>query len=81
MAKIRLETGNISNIKWFSGIREYKIDWGPGYRIYLTQEGGRIIILFGGGTKKTQKNDIKQAKEFYKEYKQRKKEANKRNRK
>ncbi len=81
VAKARMETGNISSIKWFSGIGEYKIDWGPGYRIYLTQEGNRIIILFGGGTKKTQKNDIKQAKELYKEYKQRKKEAAALNRK
>lgn len=81
VAKARLETGNTSNIKWFSGIGEFKIDWGAGYRIYLTQEGSRIIILFGGGTKKTQKNDIKQAKELYNEYKQRKKEAAKRNRK
>jgi len=73
VAKARLETGNISNIKWFSGIGEYKIDWGPGYRIYLVQESNCVIILFGGGTKKTQPNDIKKAKEFYEEYKQRKK--------
>jgi putative addiction module killer protein len=52
VAKSRLELGNTSNVKWFKGIGEYKIDWGPGYRIYLAQEGEELIILFGGGTKK-----------------------------
>ena len=61
VAKARLELGNTSNIKWVEGIGEYKIDWGPGYRIYLAQEGKKMIILFGGGTKKTQKTDIKTA--------------------
>jgi len=35
IALARLEAGNTSNIKWFSGLGEYKIDWGPGYRIYF----------------------------------------------
>jgi putative addiction module killer protein len=54
-AMIRLEMGNTSNIKWFDGLGEYRINWGPGYRIYLVQEGKRLIILFGGGDKSTQK--------------------------
>ncbi len=74
VAKARLESGNVSNIKWFSGIGEYRIDWGPGYRIYLAREGGRLIILLGGGTKKNQQNDIDRAMELYKEYKERKKQ-------
>lgn len=52
VAKSRLELGNISNVKWFDGIGEYKIDWGPGYRIYLAQDGKQLIVLFGGGTRK-----------------------------
>jgi len=48
----RLALGNTSNIKWFDGIGEYRIDFGPGYRIYLAQDGKELIILFGGGTKK-----------------------------
>ncbi|WP_071823015.1 type II toxin-antitoxin system RelE/ParE family toxin, partial [Microcystis aeruginosa] len=52
VAKSRLELGNTSNVKWFDGIGEYKIDWGPGYRIYLAQDGKQLIVLFGGGTKK-----------------------------
>lgn len=73
VAKTRLELGNTSNIKWFDGIGEYKINWGVGYRIYLAQDGTQLIILFGGGTKKNQQADIQKAKQLYQEYKQRKK--------
>lgn len=69
----RLELGNTSNIKWFAGLGEYRINWGPGYRIYLIQDGKDLIILLGGGTKKRQRNDINKAIELYKEYKLRKK--------
>ncbi|MFM6107771.1 MAG: type II toxin-antitoxin system RelE/ParE family toxin [Sphaerospermopsis kisseleviana] len=76
-AKSRLELGNTSKVKWFDGIGEYKIDWGPGYRIYLAQDGKQLIVLFGGGTKKNQQSDINRAKELYQEYKRRKKEISK----
>ena len=75
VAKSRLELGNTSNVKWFDGIGEYKIDWGPGYRIYLVQDGKQLIVLFGGGTKKDQQSDIECAKRLYEDYKKRKKEA------
>jgi putative component of toxin-antitoxin plasmid stabilization module len=32
-----MELGNKSSIKWFGGMGEYVIDWGPGYRIYLAK--------------------------------------------
>ncbi|MGR3219115.1 MAG: type II toxin-antitoxin system RelE/ParE family toxin [Candidatus Anammoxibacter sp.] len=73
VAKARLELGNTSNIKWFDGIGEYKINWGPGYRIYLAQDGRSLVVLFGGGIKKKQQVDIERAKELFKEYKTRKK--------
>ena len=66
VAKARIELGNTSNIKWFDGIGEYRIDWGPGYRIYLIQDGFELIILLGGGSKKRQQQDIKKAKALYK---------------
>ncbi len=75
VARSRLELGNMSNIKWFDGIGEYKIDWGPGYRIYFVKDGKELIILFGGGIKKSQQSDIEQAKELYQEYKKRKKKV------
>lgn len=72
VAIMRMEQGNTSNIKWFDGIGEYKINWGAGYRIYLAKEGQKLIILFGGGTKKSQRADISEAKRLYQEYKSRK---------
>jgi len=72
-AIIRMAQGNTSNIKPLGGISEYVIDWGPGYRIYLAQEGSTIIILFGGGTKRRQQADINRARLLYQEYKQHKK--------
>lgn len=80
-AKIRMERGLTSSIEWFDGIGEYKIDWGPGYRIYLAKDGEELIVLFGGGTKKRQASDIQTAKLLFLEYKERrakqKKEAEK----
>lgn len=73
-AKTRMERGLTSAIKWLDGIGEYKIDWGPGYRIYLAKDGDDLIALFGGGTKKGQDSDIKIAKELHQEYKLRKAE-------
>jgi putative addiction module killer protein len=71
-ATLRLEMGNTSSVKWLAGIGEYRINWGPGYRIYLARDGDALIILLGGGTKKGQHDDIKQAKAMWAEYKARK---------
>ncbi len=72
-AKLRLELGNTSSVKWFDGIGEYVINWGAGYRIYLAKDGDTLIILFGGGTKRSQQKDIDKAKALHQEYKVRKK--------
>ena len=70
---VRLELGNLSNVKWIGGgLGEYRIDWCPGYRFYLAQDGCELIILFVGGTKKRQQADIKQAGALLDEYKGRK---------
>lgn len=71
-AKLRMELGNASKVKWFSGIGEYVINWGPGYRIYLARDGEMLIVLFGGGTKRRQQADIDRAIELHAEYKSRK---------
>lgn len=72
VAKVRMELGNTSSIKWFDGLGEYRIDWGPGLRIYLVRDGERLIVLFGGGDKSTQKADIRKARGLLDEYKARK---------
>lgn len=73
VAKARMELGNTSQIKWFRGIGEYVIDWGPGYRIYLARDGDELIVLFGGSSKRDQQKAIEQAVVLHEEYKARKK--------
>jgi len=72
VAVSRMEQGNLSNVEWFRGIGGYKIDWGPGLRIYLAKDGLKIIILIGAGTKKRQQQDIDQAVALWEDYKRRK---------
>ena len=72
-ALYRLEQGNISNAKSIGkGVSEYRIDFGPGYRVYFGQEGNALVILLGGGTKKRQGKDISNAQKLWAEYKSRK---------
>ncbi len=71
-AILRLELGNMSRVKWIGTIGEYRIDWGPGYRIYLAKDGEALIILLGGGTKQRQQIDIGRARALWAEYKARK---------
>jgi putative addiction module killer protein len=72
-ALIRISAGNFSNVEGVgSGVFEYKIDFGPGYRIYFGKDGDRLIILLGGGTKKRQRGDINAALANWQDYKRRK---------
>ena len=72
-AIVRMELGNLSNVKWIGGgLGEYRIDWGPGYRLYVTKDGDQLTILCVGGTKKRQQSDIMQASALLDEYKGRK---------
>jgi len=70
-AVLRLEMGNTSRVKWLGPIGEYRIDWGPGYRIYLARDGRVVIVLLGGGTKKRQQADIERALMLAAEYRAR----------
>lgn len=74
---LRVELGNLGSIKWFDGMGELRIDWGPGLRVYLAQDGDTLIVLFGGGTKRRQQADIERAHELHREYKVRKAEERK----
>jgi len=69
-----MERGNVSSVKPVGqGVAEYRIDFGPGYRIYLGQDGEVLIILLGGGTKKGQNADVQLAQKRWRDYKARKK--------
>jgi len=73
IALTRLAQGNLSNVKGVgSGVFEYRIDFGPGYRIYFGKDGERLVILLGGGTKKRQQRDIETAVLRWQDYKRRK---------
>jgi len=73
-AVVRMEQGNFSNVKPVgSGVSEYRVDFGPGYRVYFGRDKDQIIILLGGGTKKRQQRDINLAIERWRDYKRRKK--------
>jgi putative addiction module killer protein len=68
----RIETGNLSNVKPVGeGVLEYRIDWGPGYRVYFGRDGNVLVILLTGGTKQRQQRDIDAAKRLWTHYKQR----------
>ncbi len=43
------------------GVRELKVDVGPGYRVYYTERAGVLIVLLAGGDKSSQAKDIRAA--------------------
>jgi putative addiction module killer protein len=67
--------GNFSNAKSVgAGVSEYRIDFGPGYRVYFGKDGDTLVILLGGGIKKRQGKDIEAAHDLWREYKRRKRQ-------
>jgi putative addiction module killer protein len=63
----RVELGTLGDAKFFDGIGELRVDYGPGYRVYFVKTGNTIIILLCGGDKSSQKADIKKAIRMAKE--------------
>ena len=60
--------GNMGDVKSLGdGVSEIRIDYGPGYRLYFTKQGDRIVLLLCGGDKKRQSADIERAKKMAKE--------------
>lgn len=70
----RISDGNLSNVKSVgAGVAEFRIVFGPGYRIYFGRDGSRIVILLAGGTKKRQDDDIRLAQAYWADYRLRRK--------
>ena len=72
-ALYRLADGNFSNVKAVGqGVSEYKLNYGPGYRIYFGQDGETLVVLLAGGTKQRQSRDVANAQVRWRDYRRRK---------
>ena len=66
-----MEQGNLSNVTPVGeGVLKYRIDFGPGYRVYFGRDGETLLILLAGGTKKRQQRDIKAAIVHWRDYRE-----------
>ncbi len=70
LARVRL--GNLGDCKPVGeGVSELRVGYGPGYRVYFGQQGQTLVVLLCGGDKRTQDRDIRLAKQYWREFKQR----------
>ena len=53
------------------GVWELKIDVGPGYRVYYAQKGKTVVLLLCAGSKRTQREDIARAVEYWNDFRSR----------
>jgi putative addiction module killer protein len=68
----RIRGGNLGDRKSLGGgLLEFHLDFGPGYRIYFTSQGRRVVILLVGGEKRGQDRDVQRAKEYLEDWKER----------
>lgn len=68
----RMEQGNLSNVKYFHGIGEYRLHKPTKLRIYFAKDDqSNIILLIGGGGESRQQNDINEAIALFEDYKRR----------
>lgn len=75
---VRVELGNLGDVKSVGGkVSELRVDFGPGYRVYLTRTGLTVQLLLCGGDKSTQRADIKTAQEMVEELDEAKKATKK----
>ena len=69
----RVERGNFGDHKFCKdGVWELRINLGPGYRVYYALEERNVVLLLCGGSKRNQSADIKDAVNYWRDYKRRK---------
>jgi putative addiction module killer protein len=69
---VRVAAGNFGDCKPLrDGVQELRIDYGPGYRVYLSRQGPILVLLLCGGDKGDQSRDIERAIEYLKDWKER----------
>jgi len=72
-AMAQMEAGNFGDHKSVgAGVWERRINFEKGYRVYFAKDGSDLVLLFWGGTKSRQQSDINKAKQYWSEYKARK---------
>lgn len=65
----RLSLGLLGDFKSVGGgVSELRVDVGPGYRLYFTRRGPRVILLLCGGDKSSQARDIERARRLAEQY-------------
>jgi putative addiction module killer protein len=68
----RIIAGNYGDYKSVGdGVYELKIHFGPGYRVYFSEQENTILVLLLGGSKRTQSKDIKKAKQYWVDFQER----------
>ena len=68
----RVELGNFGDHKFCrNGVWEMRVDVGPGYRVYYAQAGAQVVLLLGGGDKRTQDSDIDRAVLYWQDWQRR----------
>src|SRR5215208_1754432 len=71
--RARIEAGLTGGLKSVGeGVHEWRIDWGPGLRLYVAFDGQSLVLLLGGGTKRRQQADIRAAQSRRADYQRRK---------
>jgi putative addiction module killer protein len=73
MARLaRVMAGNLGDCKPLrDGVMELKVDFGPGYRVYLSRQGAVLVLLLCAGDKSSQSRDVELAIEYLDDWKQR----------
>jgi putative addiction module killer protein len=65
-----LKKVTFANLKSIGGgVHELRMNFGPGYRMYLGRDGPLLIILLTGGTKQRQSRDNEKARALWDRYK------------
>jgi len=58
----RVSLGNFGDVKPVGeGVSELRVDYGAGYRVYFIRKGETLVVLLGGGDKRSQPRDIQKA--------------------